>query len=98
MIAGAEAEPGHGEIVEIGDRQAAIAAAVARAQPGDVVVVAGKGHETGQEVRGVKHPFDDAVELASALRGSASGGSASGGSASGGSASGGSASRGTAPR
>ena len=88
MIAGAEAEPGHGEIVEIGDRQAAIAAAVARAQPRDVVVVAGKGHETGQEVRGVRHPFDDAVELASALRGSASGGSASGGSAS----------RGTAPR
>ncbi|MFD1529392.1 UDP-N-acetylmuramoyl-L-alanyl-D-glutamate--2,6-diaminopimelate ligase [Pseudonocardia aurantiaca] len=91
MIAGAEAGPGHGEIVEIGDRQAAIAAAVARAQPGDAVVVAGKGHETGQEVRGVKHPFDDAVELASALRGS-------GGSASGGSASRGSASRGTAPR
>ncbi len=76
MIAGAEAEPGHGEIVEIGDRQAAIAAAVARAQPGDAVVVAGKGHETGQEVRGVKHPFDDAVELASALRGSASRGTA----------------------
>jgi UDP-N-acetylmuramoyl-L-alanyl-D-glutamate--2,6-diaminopimelate ligase len=81
MIAGAEAEPGHGEIVEIGDRQAAIAAAVARAQPGDAIVVAGKGHETGQEVRGVKHPFDDAVELASALRGSASGGSASRGTA-----------------
>jgi UDP-N-acetylmuramoyl-L-alanyl-D-glutamate--2,6-diaminopimelate ligase len=68
MIAGAEAQPGHGEIVEVGDRRAAIAAAVAHAKPGDAVVVAGKGHETGQEVHGVKHPFDDAVELAAALR------------------------------
>jgi UDP-N-acetylmuramoyl-L-alanyl-D-glutamate--2,6-diaminopimelate ligase len=33
------------------------------------VVVAGKGHETGQEVAGVRHPFDDAVELAAAIRG-----------------------------
>jgi len=69
MLAGAKAEPGAGELVEIGDRRAAIAAAVAYARPGDAVVVAGKGHETGQEVMGVKHPFDDAVELAEALRG-----------------------------
>jgi UDP-N-acetylmuramoyl-L-alanyl-D-glutamate--2,6-diaminopimelate ligase len=53
--------------VENGDRRAAIAAAVAAAGPGDAVVVAGKGHEVGQEIHGVKHPFDDAAELASAL-------------------------------
>jgi UDP-N-acetylmuramoyl-L-alanyl-D-glutamate--2,6-diaminopimelate ligase len=69
MLAGALAEPGHGELHEIGDRRAAIVAAVAAARPGDAVVVAGKGHEAGQEVGGVRHPFDDAVELASAIRG-----------------------------
>jgi UDP-N-acetylmuramoyl-L-alanyl-D-glutamate--2,6-diaminopimelate ligase len=67
MLAGAKAEPRAGEVMEIGDRRAAIAAAVAYAEPGDAVVVAGKGHETGQEVQGVKHPFDDAAELAAAL-------------------------------
>jgi UDP-N-acetylmuramoyl-L-alanyl-D-glutamate--2,6-diaminopimelate ligase len=69
MLAGAQAEPLAGDLMEIGDRRAAIAAAVAYAKPGDAVVVAGKGHETGQEVMGVKHPFDDAAELAAALRG-----------------------------
>ncbi len=67
MLAGALAEPGRGEVLEIGDRRAAIAAAVAAARPGDAVVVAGKGHETGQEVQGVKHPFDDADELSMAI-------------------------------
>ncbi len=67
VLAGACAEPDRGEVAEIGDRRAAIAAAVARARPGDAVVVAGKGHETGQEVQGVKHPFDDAAELAAAI-------------------------------
>lgn len=47
------------EVVEIGDRRTAIAEALRRAAPGDIVLVAGKGHETGQEVRGVVHPFDD---------------------------------------
>jgi UDP-N-acetylmuramoyl-L-alanyl-D-glutamate--2,6-diaminopimelate ligase len=69
MLAGAQAEPHAGDLMEIGDRRAAIAAAVAYAKAGDAVVVAGKGHETGQEVMGVKHPFDDAAELAAALRG-----------------------------
>jgi UDP-N-acetylmuramoyl-L-alanyl-D-glutamate--2,6-diaminopimelate ligase len=49
------------------DRSAAIAAAVAEAKPGDVVVIAGKGHETGQEVAGVVHPFDDRTAALHAL-------------------------------
>ncbi|MFT4199101.1 glutamate ligase domain-containing protein, partial [Gordonia sp. (in: high G+C Gram-positive bacteria)] len=55
------------DIREIGDRGAAIAAAVAWARPGDVVLIAGKGHEVGQEINGVKHEFDDRVVLARAL-------------------------------
>jgi UDP-N-acetylmuramoyl-L-alanyl-D-glutamate--2,6-diaminopimelate ligase len=58
-----------GEVVEIGDRRAAIEHAVAWARPGDVVLVAGKGHESGQTSRGVTRPFDDRVELADALEG-----------------------------
>lgn len=53
---------------EIGDRRAAIAAAVAMARAGDVVVVAGKGHETGQQVGPEKLPFSDVGELERALR------------------------------
>ena len=49
------------------DRRAAIRAAIAEAQPGDIVLVAGKGHEPYQEIKGVKHPFDDRQELAAAL-------------------------------
>lgn len=67
MLEGAWADPARGEILEIGDRRAAIAAVVAAARPGDAVVVAGKGHEVGQEVAGVKHPFDDAAELSAAM-------------------------------
>ncbi len=63
VLAGARAAPRRGEVLEIGDRGAAIAAAVAGAAPGDAVVVAGKGHETGQEIGGTTHPFDDADEL-----------------------------------
>jgi UDP-N-acetylmuramoyl-L-alanyl-D-glutamate--2,6-diaminopimelate ligase len=48
---------------EIGDRRAAIAAAIAMAKPDDIVLIAGKGHETGQEINGIKHPFND-VEVA----------------------------------
>ncbi|MDD7968822.1 UDP-N-acetylmuramoyl-L-alanyl-D-glutamate--2,6-diaminopimelate ligase [Actinomycetospora sp. DW7H6] len=53
---------------EIGDRREAIGAAVAAARPGDVVVVAGKGHETGQQVGDEKLPFSDVEELERALR------------------------------
>ncbi|HST44522.1 MAG TPA: UDP-N-acetylmuramoyl-L-alanyl-D-glutamate--2,6-diaminopimelate ligase [Luteimonas sp.] len=41
------------------DRAAAIARAVGEAGPGDIVLVAGKGHEPYQEIHGVRHPFDD---------------------------------------
>jgi UDP-N-acetylmuramoyl-L-alanyl-D-glutamate--2,6-diaminopimelate ligase len=49
------------------DRRAAIELAVARAAPGDTVVVAGKGHETGQEVDGVVTHFDDREVLREAM-------------------------------
>jgi UDP-N-acetylmuramoyl-L-alanyl-D-glutamate--2,6-diaminopimelate ligase len=52
---------------EIGDRAAAIREAVAGAGVGDTVVVLGKGHESGQEIAGVVHPFDDRVHLRAAL-------------------------------
>jgi len=55
------------EVVEISDRRAAIGYAVHWARPGDVVVIAGKGHERGQTVAGHTRPFDDREELARAL-------------------------------
>ncbi len=57
---------------EIGDRAEAIAAAVAGLRPGDLLVVAGKGHEQGQIVGAETRPFDDAQVLADALKGDAS--------------------------
>lgn len=50
-----------------GNRRGAIAIAVSEANPGDTVILLGKGHETGQEINGVKHPFDDRLELARAI-------------------------------
>lgn len=67
VLAGAREAGGGAEVVEIGDRRDAIAHAVRWARPGDVVLVAGKGHETGQTVAGHTHPFDDRVELADLL-------------------------------
>jgi len=55
------------------DRAAAIAAAVAEAGAQDAVVVAGKGHESGQEQGGVKTPFDDRLVLRAALDAAAGG-------------------------
>ena len=49
------------------DRAAAIKSAVDEAQEGDLVLILGKGHEKGQEIAGVNHPFDDRVELARAI-------------------------------
>src|SRR5690606_7120644 len=47
------------DVTEIGDRRQAILTAVAHLGPGDVLVVAGKGHESGQTIGGQTLPFDD---------------------------------------
>ncbi|MGP3970568.1 UDP-N-acetylmuramoyl-L-alanyl-D-glutamate--2,6-diaminopimelate ligase [Streptomyces sp. 6N223] len=69
MLAGAAEVPAHerGTVLVEEDRHAAIAAAVARAEPGDTVLVAGKGHERGQDIAGVIRPFDDREELRAAI-------------------------------
>ncbi len=62
------------QALEIGDRRAAIAAALLGLGPGDSLVIAGKGHESGQIVGAVTHPFDDRVvasELLAQMGGSA---------------------------
>ncbi len=56
-----------GAVVVQRDRAKAIARAVGEAGPDDIVLIAGKGHETYQEVAGVKHPFDDSVQARHAL-------------------------------
>ncbi len=73
MLDGALAvAPGErGEVLDVGGRAEAIAAAVAAADPHDTVLVAGKGHETGQEIAGVIHPFDDRVVLRAAIEATA---------------------------
>jgi UDP-N-acetylmuramoyl-L-alanyl-D-glutamate--2,6-diaminopimelate ligase len=58
---------GQDEIDVVEDRRAAIAHAVAGAAAGDVVLLAGKGHEDTQEVAGEKHPFSDVLEARAAL-------------------------------
>jgi UDP-N-acetylmuramoyl-L-alanyl-D-glutamate--2,6-diaminopimelate ligase len=69
MRAGVDEVPAdrRAEVLEIGDRRAALAAAVALARPGDTLLVAGKGHETGQEVGGQVLPFDDRAVLREVL-------------------------------
>ena len=53
--------------IAIADRREAIRMAAQLAQSGDIVLVAGKGHETYQEIKGVRHEFDDRVELIKAF-------------------------------
>jgi UDP-N-acetylmuramoyl-L-alanyl-D-glutamate--2,6-diaminopimelate ligase len=53
--------------IDAGDRAGAIARALAALGPGDVLVVAGKGHETGQTIGGVTHPFDDIAVVRGAI-------------------------------
>ncbi|MCP9208404.1 UDP-N-acetylmuramoyl-L-alanyl-D-glutamate--2,6-diaminopimelate ligase [Streptomyces cucumeris] len=69
MLAGAAEVPAHerGDVLVEEDRANAIAAAVARAEPGDTVIVAGKGHELGQDIAGVVRAFDDRQVLREAI-------------------------------
>jgi UDP-N-acetylmuramoyl-L-alanyl-D-glutamate--2,6-diaminopimelate ligase len=55
------------EVHEVGDRGGAVRMAVLNAAAGDSVLIAGKGHESGQEVSGVVYPFDDREVAAAAL-------------------------------
>ncbi len=56
------------KVLVISNRREAIKTAVRLARPGDIILVAGKGHEKYQEISGVKHPFDDKKELESSLK------------------------------
>lgn len=56
------------KVLSILDRKEAIRTACMLARPGDIILVAGKGHETYQEIGGVKYPFDDRQILAEILR------------------------------
>lgn len=69
MLAGAAEVPAgeRGDVLVEPDRAAAVAAAVHRARPGDTVLVAGKGHEQGQEIAGAVRPFDDREVLRAAI-------------------------------
>lgn len=62
-----DAAPG---ATEIGDRRGAIHAAIGALEPGDVMIIAGKGHETGQVVGHQNLPFDDVAVAAEAIAGS----------------------------
>ena len=54
--------------LSMADRREAIKLACTLAQPGDIVLIAGKGHEKYQEIQGVKHPFDDFTIAAETLK------------------------------
>ena len=58
-----------GRYVEIPDRREAIRWCLENAQEGDVIVLAGKGHETYQEIQGEKRPFDERVVIREILEG-----------------------------
>ncbi|MGZ4059667.1 MAG: glutamate ligase domain-containing protein, partial [Bacteroidia bacterium] len=54
--------------ISITDRSEAIKTACSYAKQGDIILVAGKGHEKYQEIKGVKHPFDDMLVLQENLK------------------------------
>ena len=58
-----------GKHVEICDRKEAIAYAISHGEPGDIIVLAGKGHEDYQEIKGVKYPMDERNLIADILEG-----------------------------
>ena len=74
ILEGVLAERPDGPDRVLPDRREAITAAVAEARPGDVVVIAGKGHETGQEFADHKIPFDDREVARAALEAAGFGG------------------------
>ena len=57
----------YNKVLSIADRREAIRTAAALAKKGDIILVAGKGHENYQEIKGVRHHFDDVEELSKAL-------------------------------
>jgi UDP-N-acetylmuramoyl-L-alanyl-D-glutamate--2,6-diaminopimelate ligase len=59
--------PDSSEIIP--DRDEAILFAVAQAKSADTILILGKGHEVGQEIKGVITPFDDRLQLARAIEG-----------------------------
>ena len=59
----------NGKYVEIIDRKEAIAYAIHHGEPGDIIVLAGKGHEDYQEIKGKKYPMDERVLIADILAG-----------------------------
>ncbi len=56
------------KVLSIGERREAIKTACTLARPGDIILLAGKGHEKYQEIKGVKYPFDDKKELQDAFQ------------------------------
>jgi UDP-N-acetylmuramoyl-L-alanyl-D-glutamate--2,6-diaminopimelate ligase len=52
------------KVLKISDREEAIKTALSLAKGGDIILLAGKGHEKYQEIKGVKYPFDDRAKLA----------------------------------
>ena len=66
MLAGLD-EAQRAKTISIVDRREAIRAAAMMAQEGDVILIAGKGHEPYQEIKGVKHHFDDHEEVKAAF-------------------------------
>jgi UDP-N-acetylmuramoyl-L-alanyl-D-glutamate--2,6-diaminopimelate ligase len=59
----------NGKYVEIADRKEAIRYAIEHGEPGDIVILAGKGHEDYQEIKGKKYPMDERVLIADILAG-----------------------------
>jgi len=56
------------KVMQIANRREAIKVAVQLAQPQDIILIAGKGHETYQEIKGVRYPFDDREEVRKAFQ------------------------------
>lgn len=67
MVAGVPVS-GRRKVMTVENRKEAIGVACRLAQPQDIILVAGKGHETYQEIKGVKHPFDDRQVLAETFK------------------------------